>query len=87
MKKVIITAIAALVVVTMTSMTLGISYHITNDDCEKCTINASTKKCGKCKSNMESHYIRQEGTISSGIKLYYRADCTNCDHSAYYYTK
>lgn len=87
MKKVFLFTVAALFVVIMTSMTHGNSYYITNDECGKCKINSSTRKCGRCNSRMESHYLGQKGNISTGIKLYYRADCTKCNHSAIYYVK
>ena len=86
-RKVLIAVVALVSFVSLTSMTLGTSYHITDDKCGRCVINESSRKCGKCGNRMESHYLRQEGGVSSGIKIYYRADCTECNHSAYYYVE
>lgn len=60
----------------------GMVWSKVQDDCGKCVINDTTRKCGKCGNSMTSTYLERDGQW-----IIYKYKCKKCSHSCIYKVK
>lgn len=69
-----------LVVLITSFAAMAMQWSKVEDSCEKCTINDTERKCGKCGGFMESG----EGEYQTGGWFKYTYTCKDCKHSCTY---